>query len=230
MFAELRTRQIRDLVKQLRVKQSARGDLLAPRTVRHVYSALRTMLQDAVVDELIDVSPCAVRKGELPGKIDRDPLWRPGAVFTRDEVESLISDERIPEDRRVVNALLFLAGLRFGECAALRWRVYDPSVEPLGKLVVATSFNVKKHAEKSVTTERPREVPVHPTLASVLATWKLGGWQELMGRPGPPVPTISSSPRARGGTATSTSRSSACTRTSRASACGRAASTTPGAR
>ena len=29
-------------------------------------------------------------------------------------------------------------------------------------------------------------VPVHPVLAEVLATWKLGGWQRLMGRaPGP---------------------------------------------
>ncbi len=31
-------------------------------------------------------------------------------------------------------------------------------------------------------TERPREVPVHRTLAKVLASWKLGGWERLMGR------------------------------------------------
>jgi hypothetical protein len=33
-------------------------------------------------------------------KIDKDPTWRSGAVFTREEVEQLISDGRIPEERR----------------------------------------------------------------------------------------------------------------------------------
>src|SRR5262249_24419935 len=36
---------------------------------------------------------------------------------------------------------------------------------------------------KSVKTEVPRWMPVHPTLAEVLAEWKLGGWAQMMGRP-----------------------------------------------
>src|SRR5262245_31094884 len=40
--------------------------------------------------------------------------------------------------------------------------------------------------EKAVKTKRPREVPVHPTLARVLGAWKVGGWQRMMGfAPGP---------------------------------------------
>src|SRR5579863_7510945 len=71
---------------------------------------------------------------------------------------------------------------RSGEAAALKWSSYDATVTPLGKLVVASSYSIKKKAEKSVKTERPREVPVHPTLAKILAAWKLGGWQRMMGR------------------------------------------------
>src|SRR5258708_27240637 len=37
----------------------------------------------------------------------------------------LISDERIPEDRRVFYSIAFLGGLRTGEVSALRFRAYD---------------------------------------------------------------------------------------------------------
>src|SRR5229473_4851697 len=40
---------------------------------------------------------CAFKRGELPAKTDKDPTWRSAAVFTCEEVERLISDERIPE-------------------------------------------------------------------------------------------------------------------------------------
>jgi len=32
-----------------------------------------------------------------------------------------------------------IAGLRHGEVAGLRWRHCDPTLEPLGRLVIATS-------------------------------------------------------------------------------------------
>jgi integrase len=139
-------------------------------------------VRDAIADELLDTNPCVLKRGELPKKIDKNPLWRPGAVFTKQEVEAAISDERIPLDRRVVYALLFLGGLRFGEAAALRWRSYQDDARPLGRFLVAASYNTKKRVEKSVKIERAREVPVHPTLAKVLAAWKLSGWASVMGR------------------------------------------------
>jgi hypothetical protein len=45
-----------------------------------------------------------------------------------------------------------------------------------------SSYDFKHKRVKDTKTERPREVPVHPTLAKVLAEWKLAGWQRLMGR------------------------------------------------
>lgn len=181
LLRELRPRHVRDFVRQLRQRRSARGPVLAPRTVRHVYFTVRRLLHDALVDELIDNNPCVLKRGELPGKVDRDPTWRAGAVFTRGEVEQIISDDLVPLDRRVLYALLLLGGLRFGEAAALRWRSYDPTVEPLGRLTVAFSYDTKRRKVKGTKTDRPREVPVHPTLAKVLAEWKLGAWQHLAG-------------------------------------------------
>ncbi len=180
---DLRPRHFRDLVQSLTTTKSAKGELLAPRTVHHIYATLHAMLQDAVVDELLETNPCLLKRRDLPRKRDKDPKWRGGAVFTRSEVEQIISDVRIPEDRRVLNALLLLGGYRFGEAAALRVGDYDPTLKPLGRMLVTASFDVKRHAEKGVKTETPRQVPVHPTLAKVLATWLLSGWQRMMGRP-----------------------------------------------
>ena len=178
---EVRPRHIRDLIKALRAEGK-----LAPRTIRHVYGVLHVLFRDAVVDELIPTNPCILKRGELPKVIDKDPTWRAGAVFTRGELEQLISDDRLPPDRRVLWALLGLAGLRFGEAAALRWRHYDATLEPLGRLLIASSWHTRRREEKGTKTEQPRMVPVHPTLARILAEWKLGAWQVMMGRPAGP--------------------------------------------
>jgi site-specific recombinase XerD len=154
--------------------------------VRHIYGHLRTMFHEAVTDELVSATPCVLKKGELPKKIDKDPTWRARAVFTRQEVECLLSDERISRLHRVRYAALFLTGVRIGELSERRWRDWDATTEPLGLLSVATSYNRKEKRVKSVKTERPRLVPVHTTLAKVLASWRLSGWEAVFGRaPGP---------------------------------------------
>ncbi len=178
---DVRPRHVRDMVAALR-----KGDL-APRTVRHCYSTLRTMLQTAIREELIQSNPCVLGRDELPKKQDKDPAWRATAVFARSEVEALISDPRIPLDRRVLWALLALTGCRFGEVAALRWRAYDRTQEPLGLLSVHASFDKKSKREKSVKTGTPRRVPVHPTLAAILAEWRMSGWAEYTKREGEPA-------------------------------------------
>jgi len=202
-LAELRPRQVRDLVDALtkkRVQGNRRKDgslvptdeVLAPRTVRHVYGTLRAMLNDAVADELIASSPC-VLKDELPAKRDKDRTWRRTAVFTRDEVEIIISAPSTPDDRRVLASLMFLGAMRFGEAAALTWRDYDPTCTPLGKLVIEKSYSTKKRKVKGTKTENPREMPVHPTLARILADWKLAGFEQLTGRmPRPDDPIVPS--------------------------------------
>lgn len=186
----IRSSHIRAFVKMLKAtKARARrgkklvetGELLAARSVRNIYAIVSTLFDDAVADGLLDASPCVLKSGDMPAIADKDPEWRDDAEYTRAEVEQLISDERIPWNRRVWWALGFLTGMRSGEVAALRWR-HLVAETPLQMLRVVGSYNPKHRRVKSTKTKRPRRVPVHPLLAAILAEWKLTGWRELAGK------------------------------------------------
>lgn len=159
----------------------ATGATLAPRTVHHVYGALRAMYGDALGEELVLATPCTlrVRKGELPKKRDADPTWRARAIFTRDELERIISADpsAVPDDRRTLYAIELLCGFRFGEAAGRRWRDLDSAAQPLGSLQVATQY-----VDQPLKTENPRAIPVHPVLAAILAEWRLVGFPRMFGR------------------------------------------------
>lgn len=177
-LVDLRRPQVAAWLLELQTLTSATtGRRLAPRTVRHVYDVLRTMMLDAVQDGLISATPCTLRerKGELPKKRDADPRWRAGAVYTRSELEALIGSRELPIDRRVYYALLGVAGLRSSEAAGLRWRDYDDRAVPLGRLTVAMQIGADRE-ERETKTEQPRLVPVHPVLAALLTTWRGDGW------------------------------------------------------
>ena len=148
---------------------------LAQRTVYNVYSTLSAMCRDAAIDGEVDRTPCILTKAQLGPLVDKDPEWRDGALFTRDEAETIISHPDIPDDRRIFYACMLLAGLRPGEVAALRWRHFDATSAPLGRLAVALAYNTRKGTTKGTKTNAVRHVPVHATLAAMLAEWKLSG-------------------------------------------------------
>jgi integrase len=164
--AEVRTRHLIDLFAALR------ETTLAPRTIYQVRGLLHTFFKSAIRAELIAANPVAgLDRTDMPKKVDKDPTWRAEAIYTRGEIERLISDEQILPDRRVVYGLKAIAMLRHGEVQRLRWRDYDPGTEPLGKIQLGkTKSGV------------PRAIPVHPTLAAMLAAWKLAGWERTYGR------------------------------------------------
>lgn len=172
---EVRPRHVRELVSALR-----RGSL-APRTVSNVYGALRAMFSDAVADEVLSSSPVALKRQEVPSRIDKDPRWRATAIFTADELRRVLSSERVPLDRRVAFALMGLAGLRFGEAAAVRWGDLA-TLEPLSRLWIAESYDTKTKTVKSTKEEQPRGVPVIPELAELLTEWRAHGWRAMLRR------------------------------------------------
>ncbi len=172
-LAEVRPRHVLDLVEKLR-----RAGKVSPKTLRNVYGVLRTMFHRALLEELVERSPCVLTKHELGPLTDKDPTWRRRAVYARKELEVLVSDERVPPDRRVHYALQGIGGLRHGEAAGLRWGRWDATAGPLGSLLVLTSYDTDR-----TKTGRMRYMPVHPVLAAVLAEWKLEGWAAMFGRP-----------------------------------------------
>jgi integrase len=178
LLAEIRTGDIVRLVQRLRFETDPP---LAQRTVHNVYSVLKAAMRDAAEDEIIEATPCILTQQRLGPIRDKDPEWREGAVFTREEAETLISDPRIPADRQLVYGFGLLAGMRPGEVAALRWRHYNPNAEPLGSMLVALSYNTKRSVTKPTKTETTKTIPVHATLAAMLAEWKLGGWAAMVG-------------------------------------------------
>ncbi|MDB4958098.1 MAG: Mx8p12A [Myxococcales bacterium] len=163
----VKPRHIDDVIEELKAEGK-----LAPRSIRNICGTLYSMFKRAVKEELITVNPVQMERGTLPKLADKDPTWRQEAIYTREEAELLISHPSILPDRRILYALKFLGGgMRHGEASRLTWRQYDAEAKPLGAL------NLGK-TKSGV----PRQIPVHPTLAKILAQWKLSGWEETYGR------------------------------------------------
>lgn len=200
-IADVRPKHLLRLMQELKAKKATRPGIgadgkpariateepLAARTIRNVYSVLRAMFRDALIEEVVESTPCVLADAHLPSAKDKDPEWRDTAVFHLGEVSTLIYDERIPYDRRVCYALYFLGCTRFGEASAARFRHYEPDLEPLGLLRIARSYSTRLKVEKDTKAERPRKVPVTAQLATILARWRLEGWPALFDgkRPGP---------------------------------------------
>ena len=179
---DVRPRHANELVKKLKATSSNRGGSLSARTVRQIFFTAKQVFHQAVLEELILGNPMMLARGVLPPVQDKDPTWRAKAVFTASEVEKLISSELIAPHRRVAYAIAFLTGLRTGQVSALCWDDYEPDVEPLGRISSSLTWASAKKELKATKTGVTHETPVHPTLAKVLAEWKLIGWQQRMGR------------------------------------------------
>jgi hypothetical protein len=179
---EVRARHVKMFVDGLKLRPAVRGGTIAPRTIRNVYSVLQRIFGAATFEELIPASPCRLPRGVLPKIVDKDPLARRTWIREWADVEKLLADPRVPPDRRVLYALEHLTGARFSEIAATRWLAWEPKRKPLGCLSIAYSRDLNTGLDKSVKTEIPREVPVHPRLAKILHAWQARGWAEHYGR------------------------------------------------
>lgn len=180
---EVRPKHVVDLVRSWRARTG--DEAMAPKSIYNAYSSLSAFFRDAALEDLIAATPCVLTKHQLGPKVDANPEWRATAMFSRAELELLISDARVPMDRRVYYALCGLAGLRYGEASGLLWRnTLVPVPEYPGELdMLQIAFSYGRPFPKGDVT---RPVPCHPTLAALLAQWKLTGWRELFGRaPGP---------------------------------------------
>lgn len=185
-FTKLRLEDVRPshmirLVDELAMDYvNARGvpSDLAPKSVALIYGIFKTMFRDARIAELMDSDPCVLPSG----KLSRKAKTKRRAYGAADAVH-LSTGEEIPWDRRVFNALAFYTGMREGEICGRRWRNLDLNSEPLACLTVDTQYDDRPLKTDDNDTERPRKVPVHPALLSVLKEWRAVGFELVYRRP-----------------------------------------------
>ncbi len=166
-MADLRPRDVGALVAQL-------GGTLAPKTILNVHGTLSALLARARFEDLISEN---VAKNLPRGTLPRNVRSRVVGAWTRAEVEALISDDRVPEDRRVGYAIAAFTGARLGEIAGMRWRDLDVQARPLWRWALRLQYG-----GETLKTERPRDIPIHPELQRLLAAWKIEGWPLFMCR------------------------------------------------
>jgi integrase len=168
---EVEARHVAELIEQVRASRRA------PRTVRNIYSVVRALFRDAQIAGYVHANPCILTHYQLGRVRDGKKGWRAGALFSREELQVLISDDRVAWDRRVLYGLSGLGALRHGEAAGLRWRQVVTGLEPLGRLIVLTSYD-----QGDTKTGAERWMPLHPVLAAILAEWRMRGWSEQQER------------------------------------------------
>lgn len=171
---------VRDLVRSLRALSGE--EVLAPRTIIHIYHHLHNAFRSAVVEQVLTTNPIIVDRVELPRKVDADREWRKRANFTVAEVEQLLTSPLIPVMRRVMYALKALPGMRHGEAAAICWRHRDETLEPYSALNIVQAYDSEAGEVKDTKTEDTRSVPELPVLTKILDAWRDVHWPRIYGR------------------------------------------------
>jgi len=179
----VRPKHIATFPEEVGKRKSRRGGTLAGRSVRNIFSVLQRAFARATLAEVFEVSPCVAvaDSGLLPDAADKDPTARAEWLYTAGEVVALCTSPKVPADRQVLYALLALTGARFGEAAGLRWRDYDATAKPLGRITIARSVRSAGRAIAPTKTGAIRRVPVHLALARLLDAWKASGWKAQYG-------------------------------------------------
>lgn len=132
---------------------------LAGKTVRNIYGTLAAFFGDLDARSMIAETPCRLKRQHLPPSAPDDAEFYEKHVFTLIETERILG---YPSPYRVAYALGFLAGLRAGEIAGLRWSAIDMTARPLWRLTASKSYSGPTKAREV------RWIPVHPVLRELL--------------------------------------------------------------
>jgi integrase len=179
-------------VGRLKASKSRFGGTLAPMSVGRYFRLLHQSVKDAVRAGLLERDPFErLPQGIVPAARDKVPGARMGWGYESAEILALVTDPRVPADRRMFYAIAFMTGPRAGEISALRWSDWARDAVPLSRLTFARTMIYRRAAggdgdwervEKETKTGAVKEAPVHPALHAMLSAWWATGWREHQGR------------------------------------------------
>lgn len=158
---------------------AVRHEACATHRLQHQLDGAATF-RDAAIEGVIEQTPCILTSAQLGPLVDKDPEWRDGAKYTREKAETIISDERIPFDRRLYYAFTLLAGLR---PVRSRRSGGATSIQRSRRsvLTVALALNTRKLSIKG-TKRAPCATYRFTRRSPLIAEWKLSGWVWMIGR------------------------------------------------
>jgi len=154
-FGDMQLRLItRESAQNFLSKESRSG--LSPKTVKLIRTAFGTIIEAAVMQDLLTINPVRktrlARQGHVDGK----------APIAPDTLRKLI--EKLPEPSRSIAALLAMTGLRIGELLALRWQDVDLKN---GFLSVQRTV-YEGHFDEPKSKRSKRRIPLGPRCVEIL--------------------------------------------------------------
>ena len=167
-LADVRPKTMIKVVEEL--KRSPKLDGSGPisgKSVSYIYGVLRTMLRDARIAELLSEDPCVLPRGILSRK-----TTTPRKPYEMADVHAIMTTPSLPVDAVMWAGLALRTGMREGEVCGRRWRDLDRGTRPLWCLTVDSQYD-----GEPLKTDRPRVVPIHPSLQWELEFWHRAGFE-----------------------------------------------------
>lgn len=163
-LAEINREDVQDGIAAIKSGDNPTGKELSGTTMNKTFAALRQIMGEAVVSDLIPKNPTDGLK-----KPKRDTQEKQAVPF-EDVRRFLALLEALPLDGHTMALrLMVLAGVRRSECVGLEWRDVGGGMVRVRRSIVAMTGEVK--ATKSAA--GVRSVPMLPQLAVSLDAWKI---------------------------------------------------------
>ena len=160
---------IRELKRQKRADGSPRH---ADGSIVNILGVCSSVFELAILEGAIEHNPVK----HIPSRKRPKKRGKGGVPYRLHEAVALMTDPRIPADRRMLHTLQALTGMRIGEACGRRWRDYDRETPGLGAMHVWSQYDDQPLKTGRAVHEKERFVPVHPALAKALAQWRLSGF------------------------------------------------------
>ena len=179
-IGDIEARDLLLMIRELKRQKKADG---TPRhadgSIVNILGVCSSVFELAILEGAIEHNPVK----HIPSRKRPKKRGKGGVPYRRHEAAALMTDPRIPADRRMLHTLQALTGMRIGEACGRRWRDYDRGTPRLGAMHVWSQYDDQPLKTGRAVHEKERFVPVHPVLAKALTQSRLSGLAQLYCRP-----------------------------------------------